>query len=218
MKTSTHTFFDNKFVLSHLRGMYWEEANTLFIADTHLGKKDSPESMAIDLLRLTDLVNEFKAERLVILGDLFHNSYTGDWEVFRIWRNQFSHMKIQLIQGNHDIFPLQSYSNLDIELIPDYLEEAPFIFTHKPATGDVPSGTAIICGHVHPSVEINGETKKLPCFYFGASHSILPAFSEDTGTASIHPKKIDAIYALSDKDIYVFGNKINSEPGVTEVH
>lgn len=214
MKTATHTLHGQKLILSHLRGMYWENEKTLLVADSHLGKVGHfqkagipvpPAVLEQDLLRLSDLITEFTPKRLVILGDLFHSTYNSDWEFFRVWREQFRTTKMVLIQGNHDILPSEQYCNLDIELIPDYLSEGPFYFSHKPATAEVPGDVAVICGHVHPAVELKGAAKqsmRLPCFYFGASHVILPAFSEFTGMATIHPNKVDAIYALTDKGIH----------------
>lgn len=209
MKTTTHSLLGQNLVLSHLRGIYWEEEKTLLIADLHLGIPIPGSIIENDLLRLSDLIHQFNPERLIILGDLFHNTYNGDREFFRNWRDQFRTMKITLIQGNHDILPQEQYFDLDIELIPEYLEIGPFCFTHKPAVGKVPEKIWVVCGHVHPSVELTGKTKqaiKLPCFYLGASHLILPSFSETTASSKINPKEVDAIYALSEKGIHVFVN------------
>lgn len=210
----THTLHGQKLTLSHLRGVYWENEKTLLIADSHLGKIGPfqkagipvlPAIMENDLLRLSDLIHEFEPQRLLILGDLFHSTYNKDWAFFKSWRDQFRTMKMLLTQGNHDILPTDHYSDLDIELITDFLAEGPFFFSHKPATGKVPPDVTIICGHVHPAVEIKGEAKqplRLPCFYFGASHLILPAFSEFSGMATINPNNVDAIYALTEKGIH----------------
>lgn len=219
MNTTTkvnHIILDQKLVLSHLRGMYWEQEKTLIFADSHLGKSGHFQKAGIpvpgevlhsDLLRLTDLIREFEPQRLLILGDFFHSTYNEDWDTFQAWREQYPTIKIQLVKGNHDILPQELYERLDIQLIPEYLEEGPFFFTHKPAVGEVPDKRYVVCGHVHPGIELRGKAKqsvRLPCFYIGASHIILPAFSEFTGMASINPKQIDAIYAVTDKGIHTF--------------
>src|SRR5215212_5467779 len=63
------------------RAVYWPARSTLLIADVHFGKCATFRSLGVpvpagstqkDLLRLTRLIEQTGADRLVILGDLVH--------------------------------------------------------------------------------------------------------------------------------------------------
>lgn len=209
----THTIHGQRLVLSHLRGLYWEEARTLMVADTHFGKTGHFQKAGIpvpaavmehDLLRLADLIYEFHPERLLVLGDLFHSSHNSEWDHFAAWRKQFAELPMVLVRGNHDILHPDHYADLTISVVPEMMQEGPFFLSHKPFENARPLKT-VICGHVHPAVTLQGRARqsvKFPCFYFGSSHCILPAFSEFTGSADIEPERHDAIYVVTDRSIH----------------
>lgn len=56
-----------------------------------------------------------------------------------------------------------------------------------------------ISGHIHPGVVLKTGTRQsicLPCYYFGGTYAVLPAFSAFTGTYPVSPKKNDNIFAI----------------------
>lgn len=210
-----HHIQDQTFVLSRHKAVYWEQGATLLVTDLHLGKpllnnKSAPSHsiaphtlLEHDLLRLSDLIYDFKPQRLLLLGDLFHKTFTNAWHSVQIWRNQFEQMEIELVLGNHDILPAGVYQELNIKIIPRHRKEDIFLFTHRPVDSLI-SDHIVVCGHIHPAVTLLGKGHTeltLPCFYFGNHHCILPAFSDAVRTTEIQPNKGDAVYVVSKKSI-----------------
>jgi uncharacterized protein len=77
-----HTIHQNNFWLSPDRSVFWEEENALIVSDLHIGKAGHfrkagiPVSQRIyteDLQRLLAAILLFKADRLIIVGDLSHS-------------------------------------------------------------------------------------------------------------------------------------------------
>src|ERR1700742_5372630 len=92
------------------KAIYWEQEKTLIAADVHLGKVGHFRKAGIavprdleqdDLACLSDLIFEYKPEKLIFLGDLFHSDMNADWEWLRLWRQQNKKLEIILIRGNH---------------------------------------------------------------------------------------------------------------------
>jgi metallophosphoesterase superfamily enzyme len=53
---------------------------------------------------------------------------------------------------------------------------------------------------VHPCVRLTGAARngaRLPCFYFGARHGILPAFGAFTGNAEVPVRRGDRVYVVT---------------------
>src|SRR5688572_15243782 len=76
-----HIIRNNTFWVSPERCLYWEEENTLIVSDLHLGKSGHfrkagiavPQSVyKADMQRLIAQLYLFKADRLIIVGDLTH--------------------------------------------------------------------------------------------------------------------------------------------------
>ena len=103
--------------------------------------------------------------------------------------------------GNHDILDAKEYQAPNLDIVPEGLMEAEFIFTHHPYLHDKAYN---LCGHIHPAVKLSGTSKQsmtLPCFLFSLNQAILPSFGTFTGSARIEPKKEDAIYAIADHEV-----------------
>lgn len=161
----------------------------LVLSDLHVGKSAhfrkngiavSSEILHSDLQKLEDLINTFGAEKIVIVGDLFHAGYNSDLEIFKIWREKFSQNFI-LIKGNHDRLKCEHYENLGIECKEQYLKMGPFTFVHDPK--EPAENQFCISGHIHPGFVLQGrnERLRLPCFAVSEQQIILPAFSKFTG-------------------------------------
>lgn len=210
-----HHIQDQTFVLSRHKAAYWEQGNTLLISDLHLGKlpltsTSTPAHPSLshtllepDLLRLSDLIYDFKPQRLLLLGDLFHKTFTSEWHYVQIWRNQFEQMEIELVLGNHDLLPAGVYQELNMKIIPRHRKEDIFLFSHRPVDSLI-SDRIVVCGHLHPAVTLIGKGDAevtLPCFYFGNHHCILPAFSNAVRTTEIQPNRGDSVYVVTNKMI-----------------
>ncbi|MEX2016843.1 MAG: hypothetical protein WD873_09365, partial [Candidatus Hydrogenedentales bacterium] len=81
MNAQTLHLFGQTLDLLPQRAAYWREANTLLVADAHLGKAAAfrargialpPGTMAHTLRRLTDALLQTNAARLIVLRDWLH--------------------------------------------------------------------------------------------------------------------------------------------------
>jgi DNA ligase-associated metallophosphoesterase len=172
------------------RAVYWASARTLLLSDVHFGKGAVFRRAGIavpsgdtedDLARLDALIHEFMPERLVVLGDLVHGAATerSDWVPrVRAWRGSHDEVDVLLVAGNHDRhFDART---LGIDVVPDRLDAAPFVFSHHPQPN---ASLYTLAGHVHPGVVIRDGWRRhrLPAFVFDHDVGILPAFGTLTG-------------------------------------
>ena len=196
--------------LSTERCIYWEENQTLIVSDLHFGKTGHFRKSGIgvpqsiykeDLQRLLVQLQHFRPKQLIVVGDFFHSIQNKELDFFLRWRNDFSHLKIHLVRGNHDILLNEWYEKATIEVADSTLRIDNFCFVHD--INDLNSNFSekmyYFSGHVHPGIQIKGVGKQsisLPCFYFSKHFAILPAFSRFTGYAMVNKKPLDAIYAI----------------------
>jgi DNA ligase-associated metallophosphoesterase len=210
-------FLGQDLVLIPQKAIYWKQQKALIAADVHLGKvghfrkagiavpRDMEQS---DLAALSDLVFEYRPEKLIFLGDLFHSDMNADWEWLRLWRQQFPKLEILLIRGNHDIIHESHYHQLNIALY-DQLLIGPFLMLHHPLSDTELRNTEayIFCGHIHPGVLLSGRGRQsltIPCFAFGNRQAVLPSFGKFTGKVAIRHQKNDRIFGvLQDKVIAI---------------
>ena len=202
-------------ILSSERTLFWENENTLIIADLHVGKTGHFRKAGIgvptgiykdDLHRLLAQILFFKAEKLIIVGDLSHSIANREMDLFRNWRKDFPLLEVHLAKGNHDILDNRWYKEADISVHNDPFTIKKFVFVHdilKPKITAEP-GKFTFSGHVHPGITLRGigkQSLRFPCFYFTKTHCILPAFSRFTGTYRVEPKNGEEVIAIVDKEI-----------------
>ncbi len=207
------TWHGNHFILSEQRVIFWEEKQTLIASDLHLGKSGHfrksgiavpQEIMKQDLMRLFQLFQHFNANRIIVVGDMFHSVANIEMEWFSRWRKDLPHIKWTLVQGNHDILHNDWYAENEIENV-ELIVENNLLFTHEPSPAAIPENVSgIISGHIHPGIHLKGTGRQsisMPCFYFSPLQCILPAFGVFTGIHIIKPKKRDFVFAIADKKI-----------------
>jgi DNA ligase-associated metallophosphoesterase len=201
--------------MSSERTVFWENESTLIVADLHIGKTGHFRKAGIgvpqnvykdDLHRLLAQVLFFKAERLIIVGDLSHSMANKELELFRKWRNDFSSLDVHLVKGNHDILQELWYKDAGISISAEWLSFNNFVFVHDVFSAGLDNfpGQYIFSGHLHPGVTIRGRGKqalRFPCFYFTDEYCVLPAFSRFTGTYQISPGRGENAFAIIDKDV-----------------
>ncbi|MGZ3833642.1 MAG: ligase-associated DNA damage response endonuclease PdeM, partial [Mucilaginibacter sp.] len=200
---------DQDLILIPQKAIYWKQQKALVAADVHLGKvghfrkagiavpRDMEQS---DLATLSDLIFEYKPEKLIFLGDLFHSDMNADWEWFRFWRQQHAKLEIILIRGNHDIIHDSHYLQLNVALH-DQLHIGPFLMLHHPLDNATlqEAETYVFCGHIHPGISLKGRGRQsltIPCFAFGAKQVVLPSFGRFTGRVAIRQQKADRIFGV----------------------
>ncbi|MEQ8583179.1 MAG: ligase-associated DNA damage response endonuclease PdeM [Marinoscillum sp.] len=192
-------------VLSCDRSIFWEDHSALVVSDLHLGKAGHfrkhgipvPSQIHIsDLQRVNSLIERYRPQRILFLGDLFHSDQNEEWQDFTHWSNFHSNLEQILILGNHDILDHAQYERTKVQLCEEYLH-GPFEFTHETRQ----SKAYNISGHIHPSIRLSGLARQgvtLPCFYFGQDHGLLPAFGEFTGNHPIRAKAGDQVFAIGE--------------------
>lgn len=206
-----HIISDQTLWLSPEKSIFWEEEKALILADLHLGKTGHFRKAGIavpqtifkeDMQRLVSLIQFFKPEQLIIVGDMFHSESNKELELFSKWRNDFSALAFNLIKGNHDVLKNQWYIDAAITLYAEELEVNNFVFRHD---YDAHSGIKrngdkyLFSGHIHPGIVIRGMAKqalRFSCFHFAEEYCTLPAFSRFTGTAAIRPGRADTVFAI----------------------
>ena len=205
--------------VSSERCIYWEQQNALILSDLHLGKTGHFRKFGIpvpqdifknDLHRLFHQIQYFKATRLIIVGDLFHSHANKELELFLKWRKDKSDVEINLIKGNHDILSVNTYANLGIDVAKIHMNIGPFCFTHdiNSICNQENENNYIFSGHIHPGVKLSGSGKQsltFPCFYFGKTHAILPAFSLFTGASKISITNEDDVFCLINSGLIKLG-------------
>ncbi len=207
-----HIVRNNTLWLSPERSIFWEEENTLIIADMHLGKTGHfrkagiaiPQSIyKADLQRLMSQLYLFKVDRLIIAGDFTHSVANKELDLFLKWRKDFSLLHIDLVKGNHDILDDAWYKEANISISNKKLSAGPFLFihdlkVHQKLTEEEKQLYAFT-GHMHPAIAIKGQGKQslqFPCFYFTKEYCVLPAFSRFTGTFKVKTQKGENVFAV----------------------
>lgn len=200
--------------LSSERCILWENQRALILSDLHFGKSGHFRKSGIgvpqnvfkeDLQRLFSQIQYFNPEQLLIVGDFFHSSLNKEVDMFLKWRNDFPHLKIYLIKGNHDILTKKFYADANISVTSETFAIENFCFTHDINTS-CNSGKQMFTfsGHVHPGIKISGAGKQqlyFPCFYFTKNHAILPAFSRFTGLSKVRPKEADKVFMIVENNV-----------------
>jgi len=204
-----YTINENNFILSPERVMYWEKQKTLIVADLHIGKTGHFRKAGIpvpqnvyqeDLQRLFTQLLFFKAEQLIIAGDLSHSKSNRELELFKKWRNDFPSLKIMLVNGNHDILDDAWYNELNIHRTESLtLDNFSFYHDQQDIKNNDNHSSYSFCGHLHPAISLKGKGKQslsFPCFYFTHHYGILPAFSRFSGMAKVVPQEGEHLFAI----------------------
>jgi len=200
---------DERVELLAARALHWPRERTVFVADVHLGKAAAfraggvplPRgSTAADLARLTAVIRQTGAQRLVVLGDFLHGAAGRVRALdvaFRAWRAEHAGVDIVLVRGNHDDRAGDPPAEWNIAVVAEPHPLAPFLACHVPVS---PSSGYALCGHAHPGITLRGsadQSERLPCFMLGRRRAILPAFGAFTGLARASPLVGDRIVAIA---------------------
>lgn len=195
------------------RAIFWPVRHTLIVADPHFGKPSAFRNAGVpvpvgttanDLTRLTQLIRQTEATRLVVLGDFFHHR-TGQCDrtmhMLEEWRVEHASLSLTIIMGNHDRTSKEPPSHWNVEFSRRPLAEGPFLYCHEPCEQ---AGLFVLSGHIHPSIKLYdgvGHAMRLPCFLFSSGCALLPAFGGFTGTASVKPKPGDKVFGIADGQV-----------------
>ncbi len=191
------------------RAIFWPARETLLLADVHLGKSATFRALGVpvpeggtakDLSRITQLLEQTGARRLVILGDLVHAKAGRQPEVldaFATWRRSHSGIQMLLIRGNHDRSSGCIPKEWQMEEVEEPFNDDGIILTHdQPCDPNLPT----FAGHLHPMVHLpdfDGSVAIAPCFVFDDRCAILPAFGTFTGGHKVHPQPNRRLFLIA---------------------
>jgi DNA ligase-associated metallophosphoesterase len=198
------------------RAVHWPERKTLIVADVHLGKDASFRAAGLavpagnsakDLARISLLLADTAAQRLVILGDLIHSRASHQMELtetFMRWRAEHGQLEVLLVRGNHDRRAGGLPVDWRVREVAEPHDDGPFVLSHEPR--DVPK--PVLCGHVHPTIGVrdyDGSYATLCCFVVDDRQLILPAFGSFTGGFKLRHEVGRRIYAVAGKSVILLG-------------
>ncbi len=198
------------------KAIFWTEKQYLLLTDPHLGKVSHFRKAGIpipedcykqDLATLQLLLENHQPNRCIFLGDLFHSTYNKEWKDLTDVLTRYPMIDFILVKGNHDIWG-QGYLPTALTVVEELLI-APFRLVHHPEPLEEVDTSKVndyytLAGHIHPAVVLQGkgaQALKLPCFYFGKTQGILPAFGAFTGLARLKPVKGDQVYVIAEGEV-----------------
>lgn len=184
------TFGKHDFILNNQRSMFWPKHQMLILSDLHLGKTAHlrKNGFAIpsythshDIQRLSELIQYYQAQQLIIVGDMIHAKNNKEVMAWKEFQHENSDLKMILIKGNHDRLSNAFLYDLGVHQIENSFLFDGILFVHEPIS-EIEHST--ISGHIHPGVQVNllkNNRKSFPCFALHQNILILPAFSLFTG-------------------------------------
>jgi uncharacterized protein len=192
-------------VLDARRAVWLEDERVLAVSDLHLGYAWAqrhrgallPITSADDTIdRLGALCLQYRAPRLVLLGDIVHRALPLP-EIERAVAQLVDataglSVRADWILGNHDRNLEKLLRKMRIEqAVQTELQIGKFRFAH----GDVREalhprpGEWLVVGHEHPAISLGdgvASHMKCPCFLVGENVLMLPAFSRWAAGTNIH--------------------------------
>ena len=206
--------------LLHRRAAFLPDAGTLLVADAHIGKAHSFRRLGVPvpggttaeaLHKVSALLAETGARRIVFLGDLLHSARGRSNAIAAevgAWRERHAAVELTLVRGNHDRHAGDPPREWRVDCIDEPLRLAPFALVHHPLP--VP-GAYALAGHLHPAAVLNGRARdrlRLPCFHFGSAVGVLPAFGPFTGMQVLPRLPGDRVFVIADDTV----RTLNSRP------
>lgn len=201
--TASHPITLNDIALvADLSGaLYWPARRTLVVADLHFEKGTSyarravflpPYDSRTTLNRLEEALARYPVERVICLGDSFHDQTAFD----RLDEQDHDRLAALVarhdwvwIAGNHDPQPPTSIGGT----IREQLQEGNLTFQHEASKKRV---YGEITGHFHPKAKISqrGRSLSRPCFIEDGRRLILPSFGAYTGGLNVLDPAISRHY------------------------
>lgn len=213
LSEQTITFNKQQLTLNNQRSIFWQAEKALILSDLHLGKAAHfrkngiaiPTDTAIaDLKRLEGLVDHYKPDQVIVVGDLVHASINSEVLLLEEFRKRYTGLKLHLVKGNHDRLSKNITEQFAIKHHDEVFALQQIQFKHHPSDAIDPSSFRI-SGHLHPGVSIVIPPKRqlrLPCFLVSEHQIILPAFSKFTGIDSRELSIKYKCYAISEDLIF----------------
>lgn len=193
--------------------LFAPEFAALLVADLHLEKGTSlarrgvhlpPYDTRESLLQLRAAVDATRPQRLVFLGDSFHDQGAReriDAADLGLLRSITSAVETVWITGNHDPSPPEDVGGTIIaEMV-----MGPVTLRHQPRM--LRQDEFEIAGHLHPAAAIHARGHRIRCRCFIADQRrlIMPAFGSYTGALSVLSEAFEGLF--DDFHVWMIGDK-----------
>lgn len=206
---------DEEFIFDCRRTIYWPRRKIVLAADLHWGKTQYLRNYGIaitdqvfesDLIRLSQVMDDYETTTLIILGDLIHHEKSlskGIVDKVAHFRNH-NPCELVLVKGNHDRYTDFPESWGIVEEPEFTIDHFHFTHEHKNKIKDFQ-----FSGHVHPMLRLKAgmDELRLPSFILSQEFCLLPAFSHLTGGQDVKLKKEQQAIVLMDDGLEVFEKK-----------
>lgn len=180
--------------------LHWPARRLLCVADLHLEKGSAfaargrllpPYDSRETLSRLLPLLRRYRPQRVVFLGDSFHDDDgparlpAGEGAALR---QALAGVEAIWVAGNHDP---AAPAGLPGRAVPEWAE-GPLLFRHIPAA----RAAAEVAGHLHPKAvaptRAGGVAR--PCFVSDGRRLLMPAFGAYAGGLDVTDPAIGALF------------------------
>lgn len=200
--------------------LYWPDEKTLVVADLHLEKGSAfaargqmlpPYDTAATLARLEALLARLGPDRVIALGDSFHDSRAGarmtEEHRARLVRLTGSREWIW-IAGNHDPAPPAGVGGIARA----ELRLGPLTFRHEPRPGALPGE---IAGHLHPAARIVGRGRSIRrrCFASDQRRLVMPAFGALAGGLNVLDEAFRPLFSGRAFHAFMLGEAVHPIAG-----
>lgn len=199
----------------------WPARRLLAVADLHLekgshfasrGRFVPPYDTRETLERLSRALRRWRPERLVLLGDSFHDasghSRLSPSDAASLVR-MLAGMDVIWVLGNHDPEPPVGLPGAAAE----EWQDGTIAFRHIARSAPLTSG-AEISGHYHPKATMptrcGGVTR--PCFVADARRVVLPAFGAYTGGLDLREPPLAALFPRGARAFLLGQERLYSMP------
>lgn len=203
---------NDDFIFDCRRAIYWPKRKILLAADLHWGKTQflrqhgiaiSDKVFESDLIRLSQIMDDYETDTLLVLGDLIHHEKSlskGVIEKVAYFRHH-NPCELVLIKGNHDRYTTFPESWGIVEEQDFYLDH--FYFTHE---YNSKLQHFQFAGHIHPMMRLSAgaDQIRLPSYIIDEQFCLLPAFSHLTGGQDVKLRPGQSALVLLEDGIEIF--------------
>jgi uncharacterized protein len=181
--------------------LYWPEERLLIVADMHLEKGSAfaakgqmlpPYDSALTLANLEGVLAHYKPQRLIALGDSFHDTHAMSRMApvnYDALTTLAGSVETVWITGNHDpeipaMLPGERMCEMRISVL---------TFRHEPLALAQPGEVA---GHLHPAAKVVTERGRVRrrCFVSDGERLLMPAFGAYAGGLNVRDPAIASLF------------------------
>jgi DNA ligase-associated metallophosphoesterase len=183
-------------VLDLSGALWWPAQRLLAVADLHLEKGSSfaarggrllpPYDTAMTLRRLGAMVQHYRPETVLCLGDSFHDREAGDrlgTEELATLRRLTQSTDWLWLTGNHDPSPPSGLGGQ----VREEISLGPLVFRHQAGASLPGPREGEVSGHFHPvaALSLRGKSLRRRCFAVGRRRLVMPAFGAYAGGLNV---------------------------------